>query len=41
MRTNDQLPKPSTPHAMRVWMSTFELRWAKHLAEARKRHSAA
>ncbi len=40
-RGSDESPKPSTPHAMRVWMSTFELRWAKHLADARKKHSTA
>jgi hypothetical protein len=39
-RGTDESPKPSTPHALRVWMSTFELRWAKHLADAHERPSA-
>lgn len=40
-RGTDAPPKLSTPHSMRVWISTFELRWAKHLADARKKPSAA
>lgn len=40
-RGTDAPSKLSTPHSMRVWISTFELRWAKHLAEARKKRSAA
>jgi hypothetical protein len=39
-RGTDAPPKPSTPHSMRVWLSTFELRWAKYLADARQKRSA-
>jgi hypothetical protein len=40
-RATDEAPKPSTPHALRVWMSTFELRWAEHLTNARNKRPQA
>jgi hypothetical protein len=40
-RATGQPSKPSTPHSLQVWMSTFELRWAEHLATARKKRPQA
>jgi hypothetical protein len=39
-RGTDAPRKPSTPHSKGVWTSTFELRWAKHLADTKKKGAA-
>jgi hypothetical protein len=36
-RGTDLPPTRISPHAIQVWITTFNLRWARHLTELRKK----